>query len=519
MTIEGASGCELLLMNEEHNHTGHAMHGMEMSARGAGRPQMGGGGDDKGGSMMKMTAEDRMKMLHQHHKQTLWVYWTLIALGVWMVLAPLTFDLAKGNALPSGGRSIWLPLDMRATCMTWSDVLCGMGLIFFGWRTLKPDRPVSLWACCFIGIWLNMAPLLFWAPSAAAYLNDTLVGSLVIALSILIPGMPNMPMYMKMGGDVPPGWTYSPSSWPQRWIMILPCLAGWMVSRYLAAFQLGYIDHVWEPFFGAESLRVLNSEMSHSWPVSDGGLGAFSYTLEFLMGWMGTSSRWRTMPWMVAFFGVLVVPLGLTHIFLVISQPVVVGAWCSMCLLAAMIMLPMIAVELDEVMAMIQHMFDAKRRGEPMWQVFWFGGSAEGCTQDERQPEICELPAKPMGVLKASILGTSGAPGLLIAAAVGVWLMFSPAVFGTATPAAHIAHLGGALATVVAVICLTEVVRLGRYLNVPLGLIIALLPWWVEGATLASRINTLASGLLILAFSLPLGPRTERYGMWEKWVR
>lgn len=113
------------------------MHGMGMGARGAGRPQMSGGGDDKGGGKkkggghaMKMTQEDRMKMLLQHHKQTLWVYWTLIALGVWMALTPLTFDLAMGNALPSGGRSIWLPLDMRAACITWSDVLCGLGLVF-----------------------------------------------------------------------------------------------------------------------------------------------------------------------------------------------------------------------------------------------------------------------------------------------------------------------------------------------------------------------------------------------------
>ena len=44
------------------------------------------------------------------------------------------------------------------------------------------------------------------------------------------------------------------------------------------------------------------------------------------------------MPWMVTFFGILVVPLGLTHIVLVISQPVVVGAWCTFCLLAALIM-------------------------------------------------------------------------------------------------------------------------------------------------------------------------------------
>src|SRR5690606_2823066 len=110
--------------------------------------------------------------------------------------------------------------------------------------------------------------------------------------------------------------------------------------------------------------KVLDSAMSHAWPISDGGLGALAYTFEFLMGWMGSPSRWRTMPWMVAFFGILVIPLGLTHIFLVISQPVTVGAWCTMCLLAAVIMLPMIPLEVDEVFAMIQHLREAKKRGD-----------------------------------------------------------------------------------------------------------------------------------------------------------
>ncbi len=57
------------------------------------------------------------------------------------------------------------------------------------------------------------------------------------------------------------------------------------------------------------------------------------------------------MPWMVAFFGVLVIPLGLIHIILMVSQPVIVHHWCSMCLLAALIMLPMLPLEVDEVVA------------------------------------------------------------------------------------------------------------------------------------------------------------------------
>lgn len=43
-----------------------------------------------------------------------------------------------------------------------------------------------------VGVWLLFAPLFFWAPSAAVYANDTLVGALVITRSILVPMMPGM---------------------------------------------------------------------------------------------------------------------------------------------------------------------------------------------------------------------------------------------------------------------------------------------------------------------------------------
>jgi uncharacterized membrane protein len=330
---------------------------MNMDDRGVARPM-------QGNMEHMMSSEQRKEMLYMHHMQTLWVYWMLIILGCWTLLSPLTFSYGVSIVAPSGGRTLWLTDAQRVQYMKWSDIISGVILIFFGFRSLLPNRPVSLWVCCFTGVWLSMAPLIFWAPTAAAYLNDTLVGMLVIALSVLIPGMPNMMMYMKMGSEVPPGWSYNPSSWPQRWIMIVTGFLGFVVSRYLAAFQLGYLDAVWDPFFGASSEKVLNSAMSHSLPISDGGLGSLAYTFEFLMGFMGSPSRWRTMPWMVALFGILVIPLGLVHIFLVISQPLAVGAWCFFCLMAASIMLPMIPLEVDEVIAMGQHMVQATRRAK-----------------------------------------------------------------------------------------------------------------------------------------------------------
>lgn len=511
----------------------HKQHSGGMGKRGVTRPMMKMGDkekdkkqDDKNTGKKKknhdmMGKEQRMEMLHMHHMQTLWIYWLLIVLGIWMVTSPLTFDYGRAVAEPSGGRDVWLNLNERINFMRWSDLLSGLGLIFFGWRSLTPNRPISVWIACFIGIWLSMAPLIFWSPSELAYLNGTLVGALVIALTILIPGMPNMIMYMKMGSQTPPGWSYNPSSWPQRWIMIVLAFVGWMASRYMGAFQLGYIDHAWDPFFGNSTKEVLNSNMSHAWPISDAALGSLAYTFEFLMGFMGSPSRWRTMPWMVLFFSILVIPLGFVSIFLVVSQPLSVGAWCFLCLVTAIVMLPMIPLQLDEVTAMGQHMVQAKRRGDNLWKVFWKGGEPFEQNQDERSPELMKLPQKPGKVFMASIWGMSFSWTLVASTVIGLWLMFAPGVFGIdiKAPAADVNHLGGALIVVVAVTCMGEVVRAGRFLNILIGLAVAVLPWFLEDSPMILNISSAISGLVVAALSIPRGTIEERYGLWDKYVK
>lgn len=512
---------------DEEGPGGQGAHGGGMGTRGVTRPGAERGARAEGGhdaGQKGHDREERMRMLRMHYRQTLWVYWTLILLGLWLIAAPFAFGYGNPAlwVAPSGGRGVWfgdeLHTELRASLMTWSDLLSGLLLVVFGWRSLRPNRPVSLWICCFVGIWLTFAPVLLWAPTPAAYLNDTLVGALVIALAVLVPGMPNMILYMRMGPPTPPGWSYNPSSWPQRWIMIGLGFVGWLVSRYLAAYQLGYAPEAWDPFFGEGSRRVLDSRMSHTWPVSDAALGTFAYTFEFLMGWMGSPARWRTMPWMVTFFGILVIPLGLVHIALVISQPVVVGAWCTFCLLAAAIMLPMIPLEADEVVAMGQHLVRSHRSGEPFWRTFWKGGPAEGSRPDERTPGMATLPEQPGEVAAASIWGMSFPWTLVVSAALGTWLMFSPWVFGLQGRAADLDHLAGSLVVVVAVVSMGEVLRAGRWLNVLLGLALAALPWVLEGGTTAGAVNGLVAGALVAVLALPRGPKTERYGSWDRFV-
>lgn len=505
-------------MHDHDSENGEA-HGAGMAARGSSRPMQHGGGDHG-----EPYSSARWQLLQQHHRQTLWVPWLLILLGVWTALAPWNFGYLNAAQWvdPSGGRGAWWSASthtaLRASLTTWSDVLSGVLLVLFGWRALQPGRPVSRWILCGVGCWLSAAPILFWAPTAAAYANDTLVGMLVIALTILIPGMPNMILYMRMGEPVPPGWSYNPSSWAQRWIMIATGFLGLLASRYLAMFQLGYVDDVWDPLFGDGSRRVLNSAMSHSLPISDAGLGALAYTFEFLMGFMGSPTRWRTMPWMVTLFGILVIPLGLVHIALVISQPVVVGAWCTFCLLAAAIMLPMIPLEVDEVVAMGQHLRRARRRGHSLWQAFWKGGPVEDDATADQAPGVHELPRRPGAVLAASVRGMTAPWTLTVSAALGIAAMALPGGLGLAQPASAVFHLGGALVVVAAVVGMGEPVRALRLLNVPLGLGLAALPWFLDGAGPLARGLGALLGAAIAGLALPRGVVRERFGSWDRLV-
>ena len=502
----------------------HDDHGPGMASRGVTRPMAlretaqvvtdsGHGGHGHGGD-----ERWRLELLRLHHAHTLWVYWLLVMLGVWLVLHPATFGYSQGTVAPSGGRDVWLDPTQRALAMSWSDVLSGLLLIVFGWRALRPNRPISLWICCFVGVWLTMAPVVLWSPTAAGFLNGSLVGMLVIALTIMIPGMPNMILFMAHGTTVPKGWSYNPSSWPQRWIMIAGGFVGYFVSRYLAAFQLGYIGSVWDPFFGDGTRRVLDSRMSHSFPISDAALGCAAYTFEFLMGFMGGPQRWRTMPWMVFVFGILVIPLGLVHIFLVISQPVSVGHWCTFCLVAAAIMLPMIPLEVDEVIAMGQFMVQAKRKGASLWRVFWLGGDVEGEGADDRTPALASFPDHPGTVLHSMVWGMSFPWTLIVSAGLGLGLVFVPWLSGTSGPVADVDHVGGALVATVATLAMGEPLRLVRYGNVLLGAGVAAIPWTIGAEALAGMAST-ALGLAVAALALPRGQIRERFGLWDRFVR
>jgi hypothetical protein len=171
----------------------------------------------------------------------------------------------------------------------------------------------------------------------------------------------------------PPGWEANPSTWPQRLPIVLLALVGTAIAGYLAAFQLGLVETVWEPFFGDDSRLILTSGVSRVLPIPDAALGAIGYVADAVTGLIGRRDRWRSMPWIVILFGLAVGPLGATSILLVILQPVMFDAWCTLCLASAVVSLAMIGPAFDEVLASLQHLRRVSDRGGSVWRAFWTG--------------------------------------------------------------------------------------------------------------------------------------------------
>lgn len=173
----------------------------------------------------------------------------------------------------------------------------------------------------------------------------------------------------------PPGWSSNPSSWGARLPIVALALVGTAIASYLAAFQLGLVATVWDPFFGSASSRViLTSRVSHVLPIPDAALGAFSYLLDAVTGAIGGEERWRRRPWVVVVFGLAVGPLGAISIALVIIQPVLLDAWCTLCLLSAVVSLAMIGPAMDETLASLQYLRRVYDRDASVTSAFWGEG-------------------------------------------------------------------------------------------------------------------------------------------------
>ena len=173
--------------------------------------------------------------------------------------------------------------------------------------------------------------------------------------------------------DVLPGpWKYNPSAWSQRYsIAIIACFA-FFPAIYMGLYQWGLIDSVWDPFFDSEA--VLDSDVStkmEEWfKIPDAMFGAIAYFGDIIFAMAGSVRRWQYRPWLVLVFGLDVIPLGIVGAVLVFMQGAVVGEWCTLCLLTAVISLILVVLAFDEVWSCIRYLRVLWRRSEN-WRVFW----------------------------------------------------------------------------------------------------------------------------------------------------
>lgn len=436
---------------------------------------------------------DREKIEKQFHEKMIWTRFGILFLGLWLLASPQTFGYGH---VPS----------------RFSDWISGFLLVLFGLVSMKRQWRGWIWGGAVVGIWLQFAPLFFWAKEPVIYVNDTLIGVLAIAFCALVPLRP--PQF-EIGPQMPFGWTYNPSSWQQRIPVIMLAVVGWFIARYLASYQLHYISSVWDPFFGMGTQEVITSMISQRFPVPDAGLGAMAYSLEAIMGAKGGVRRWHTMPWIVVVFGILVVPLGFISIILVMLQPIAVGAWCGLCLIIAACMLIMLALTVDEVVAVCQYLAQVRREKKNFWRTFFLGSAYTEDSVDTRTPSFHDGFRK---VVKGMVWGVTLPWNLVLTALIGIWLLFADNAMGYTGMMAHNSDVCGALIVVFSVIAWAEVLRSLRYINIVIAIWLGISPWVLSGATMPVALHSAILALAVIILSIFRGKIKEQYGTWNKHI-
>lgn len=447
---------------------------------------------------MAEITETKYKKYVEHHEKVLWTRFIMIALGLWLFFVPIAFDYYN-----------------TSNAVMINDMIMGALVVLFAFFAFSPTSKFFPYLIAIIGIWLNFAPLIFWAPIPIMYLNDTLIGCLIIAFSILIPSVPGESLYD--GPEVPAGWSYNPSSWPQRLPTMCLAVISWFIARYMATYQLGYTDNMWDPFFGNEgTLKVITSKLSDSFPISDAGMGAMAYCIEFLMGAKGGVRRWYTMPWLVVCFGILVVPLGIVSILLVCSQPILVHHWCTWCLVAAFCCMFMITFAVNEVVAVCQYIRSECKKGRGWWNVLWTGGTPNDATKDTRTPGFINSKGKIFSSLR---WGVTLPWNLVLTALFGAWLMISPFALKMTGMAANNNYVFGALTIVCSFVCMAEVIRAGRFLIAFIGIWEVVSIWVLNYPPLGSGVwISFVVAILMILTCLPKGKIHEKYGSWDRCI-
>lgn len=172
-----------------------------------------------------------------------------------------------------------------------------------------------------------------------------------------------------MNNNIPPSLNFNPSEWRHRLPLVIAAFVGLCIALYLSFYQMHIIGNVWDPFFGNGTKKVLTSDFSKMFPIPDALLGAIGYLCDIIFGSIGGENRWRTKPWTVLVFGIVVALLALTSIVLVIAQLIILKSACTLCLCSAIISISIVRPAMHEVFASIHYLKEVKHQHFSVWKA------------------------------------------------------------------------------------------------------------------------------------------------------
>jgi len=169
-------------------------------------------------------------------------------------------------------------------------------------------------------------------------------------------------------------WSYNPSAWRERIPICILAGVATLIAAYMALYQWRLLNSVWDPVFGEGSARVLDSNVAQTmdrWMgVPDAAFGAIAYLGDAILGMAGSPRRWQYRPWLVILFGVDVIPLGIVSSILVVLQGTIVGSWCFLCLVTAIISLILAYWAYDEVYVSLKYLMRVWKKTHH-WREVW----------------------------------------------------------------------------------------------------------------------------------------------------
>ncbi|WP_182868022.1 vitamin K epoxide reductase family protein [Rhodopirellula sp. JC639] len=177
--------------------------------------------------------------------------------------------------------------------------------------------------------------------------------------------------------NVPP-YDHNPSAWSQRIPICILAFVAAAISTHLSLFQWGLIESAWDPVFGDGTDKVLKSDTAQRMygilGIHDAALGVLAYLGDAILGLAGSTRRWQYRPWMVVLFGIDVIPLGIVSVVLVLIQAFIVGSWCFLCLVTAVISLILAYWAWDEVRVSLTYLWIVWKQNRDrriLWDAFW----------------------------------------------------------------------------------------------------------------------------------------------------